>query len=151
MKKDCRQLGSCQIMTFQTPDGNLLWKLYTFYFSNNWLGCLKNYFRLLIIVPSKCDYISASHKSYQDEVPLPLVIAGSPWLSLVNFDSIICHFVCAFAIIFPVICRNLLQQRGKNCKCANEITNIGIEDTKETKDNQGKSRIYYQQIYESHL
>ena len=34
---------------------------------------------------------------------------GYPWLLLVIYDSNICEIVCAFAIIFPVICRNLLQ------------------------------------------
>ena len=42
---------------------------------------------------------------------LSLVILGYPWLSLVIYDSNICEIVCAFAIIFPVICRNLLQSR----------------------------------------
>ena len=43
----------------------------------------------------------------------PMVSDGSCWYPLVNFGypwlSNICEIVCAFAIIFPVICRNLLQ------------------------------------------
>ena len=60
----------------------------------------------------------------------PMVPTGSPWLSLVIvgytqlsvvilgytlylviYDSNICEIVCAFAIIFPIIFRNLLQSR----------------------------------------
>ena len=52
----------------------------------------------------------------------PLVIAGYPWLplvipmlSLVIYDSNICEIVCAFAIIFLVICRNLLAVAARFC------------------------------------
>jgi len=48
-----------------------------------------------------------------------MVPAGYPWLYLVFlawlylviYDSNICEIVCAFAVIFSVICRNLLQLR----------------------------------------
>ena len=43
---------------------------------------------------------------------LSLIILGYPWLSLVIYDSNICEIVCAFVIIFSLICRNLLQSRS---------------------------------------
>ena len=42
---------------------------------------------------------------------LSLVSLGYPWLYLVIYNLNICEIVCAFAIIIPLICRNLLQSQ----------------------------------------
>ena len=110
---------------------------------------LKNRFRLAIIIPGKCKYILLNKnvricnylqrpgtyffQELSDSfhvVPrgfrwLSLVILGYSWLYLVIYDSNICEIVCAFAIIFPVICRNFLQSRPDKM-------------TKVTRDNLGK-------------
>ena len=95
---------------------------------------LKNLLSLAFIIPGKCKYILLNKNlckcNYLQRtckyiphglsdgfhvVPcgfrwFPLVICGYR-LYLVIYDSNIYEIVCAFAIIFPVICRNLLQSR----------------------------------------
>ena len=46
------------------------------------------------------------------------------------FSELYIYLLKRTVTIFTVICKNLLQSREKNAKCANEITYIGIKDNR---------------------